>query len=51
MEWDGALNGAWDGAYRSLGWEFYWGLGWGLSGLGMGVLLGFLYINKFDFVG
>lgn len=51
MEWDGALNGAWDGAYR--------GLGWGLSelgmrvllGIGMGVLLGFLYMNKFDFVG
>lgn len=36
------LIGAWMGligAYR------------GLSGLGMGVLLGFLYINKFDFVG
>ena len=43
MEWDGALNGAWDGTYQ--------GLGWGLSRLGMGVLLGFLYINKFDFVG
>lgn len=37
------LIGAWDGTYQ--------GLGWGLSGLGMGVLLGFLYINKFDFVG
>lgn len=46
MEWDGALNGAWDGAYRGLD-EAYRGL----SGLGMGVLLGFLYINKFDFVG
>ena len=46
MEWDGALNGAWDGAYRGLDGAYR-----GLSGLGMGVLLGFLYINKFDFVG
>ena len=46
MEWDGALNGAWDGAYRGLDGAYR-----GLLGLGMGVLLGFLYINKFDFVG